>query len=1433
MRRIVTEVLIAGLLFLLPLILFWPQTVGGRTLLPTENLYQYEPYATYREVVNAPAVPHNHLLSDLVLQNVQWKSLIRRNIEAGELPLWNPHQFSGIPFMAAGQQSTLYPLSILYYVLPLTAAYGWFTVANLWLAGVFMYLFLRGLGVARIGGVVAGITYQLCGFFIASVVFPMIIGAVVWLPLLLLMVEFVIQRRPLLGRPMAIPWVVIGAAALGCNILAGHVEITIYTLLIMGYYAAARLLWMLWQGRTTPSARRAAFQAALWLVGLVVLGLGLAAVQFIPLYEFVQTNWRAERSSLQAVLGFAHPFRDAIQFVMPNFYGSPAHHSYLDVFTWQRVNEFTNLAGEPINYIDWGIKNYVESALYLGILPLVLAAFALVEAWVMRSYKGESFSQPGTPPYRIIFAVLVLIALTFMFGLPTYAVIYVLPGINQLNSAFRWIFAVSAGVAVLAGFGADALRRVARTESAAARHASPMHYDEDGELRIRALRLGYALVFLGVVIITALLVSRFVLPGTIYPVISRVSQDIVQNAAKASEAFSGPRMFYSYQFPNVLVFGVMLLLSGVVFLIATRAGRGRRWHVAWQLVAVVMIATDLMIASWGFNPASDPALLDFTPPSIEWLLERQAEEPPFRYTTLDATQMHRALFQPNMTLRYGLDDIRGYDSIISRQYVDYMRDLTIQPQLDFNRIAPLYTDRLSEINWPYLDFLNVRYVITYQTTTLLQEMAGGENPRFTEVYTDEAVRIWRNNAAMPRAAIILPDAATGTDVPVDVPVDSIVGTTPASSDLLTNGVAGYDVTIASDTGREKTLTINLPDDEANGERIPWLFVSETYAPGWRAFIRPRGTDANAEREIDVQLIYENFQGVRLDPAALAAQFLDLAQNPDDSRTAEEIRAAIDGGEYTLRMVYSPTSFQVGLFGSVISAALLAFLLGVWLWQLLVGTSSAESATVSRVARNSIAPIVLNLFNRGIDFAFAFVMLRILGPEQAGIYYYAIVVFVWFDIFTNFGLDVFLIREVSRARERAAYFFVNTSAFRLFLMLACVPLLLGFMFLRQATISPPLTQEALIAIGLLYIGLAPGSLSKGLTSLYYAFERAEIPAAVTTITTINKAVLGLIALLLGYGIIGLAAVSIGVNVVTLGVLYWAGRRYLRTVEGQPTRLSTSMLRTMTREGWPLMLNHFLATIFFQIDIVILETLRGAEIVGKYSVSYRWLLALNIIPAFFTQALLPVMSRQASEDRPALRRSYTLGVKLLVAVAVPLAVAFTFMAPALTLFLGGAEFMPEGAIALQIMIWSIPIGWINSLTQYALIAVDLQRRITLAFAVAVSFNIITNLIFIPIYGYRAAAITTIMSEMVLLIPFGLLLQRALGRLNWVDMVWRPLTAGTAMLAVMVVSWPVQPILALMAGAVLYPAVLLVLRPLSREERGMLRPLLPGRLRAVLAR
>jgi O-antigen/teichoic acid export membrane protein len=322
------------------------------------------------------------------------------------------------------------------------------------------------------------------------------------------------------------------------------------------------------------------------------------------------------------------------------------------------------------------------------------------------------------------------------------------------------------------------------------------------------------------------------------------------------------------------------------------------------------------------------------------------------------------------------------------------------------------------------------------------------------------------------------------------------------------------------------------------------------------------------------------------------------------------------------------------------------------------------------------------------------------------------------------------------------------------------------------------------------------------------------------------------LLAGFGIIGLAGASVLLNIFTLGMLIWQALPLLRQARANqpPSDAKPVSYRFMLIEAWPLMLNHLLATIFFKIDVTLLEPLKGPDVVAKYSVSYKWVDAIGVIPAFFTMALLPVMSRQAHEDKPGLLRNYQLAVKMLVMVALPIAVVTTFLAPTLIEILAGARYLPDGARALQLMIWFIPVGWINSLTQYVLIALDLQRPLKWPFVAGVIFNIGANLLFIPIFSYQAASVVTILSEVVLQIGFYVLLRPALGGVNWTKLLGRPVLAGVAMFGVLAVVWNIAPIIALVAAGLTYPIALVGFRALNPDEITRLAPLLPGPVRRL---
>lgn len=156
--------------------------------------------------------------------------------------------------------------------------------------------------------------------------------------------------------------------------------------------------------------------------------------------------------------------------------------------------------------------------------------------------------------------------------------------------------------------------------------------------------------------------------------------------------------------------------------------------------------------------------------------------------------------------------------------------------------------------------------------------------------------------------------------------------------------------------------------------------------------------------------------------------------------------------------------------------------------------------------------------------------------------------------------------------------------------------------------------------------------------------------------------------------------------------------------------------------------------------------------------------------------------------------------------------------------GNAYLPSTAIALQILIWFLPFSYINGVTQYVLIALNRQRTITLAVIASVIANVGLNLIFIPFFGYVAASVMTIVSEVVLLIPFSLIIRQSLGTFLLWQVSWRPIVAAGVMglaLAFLNLGLHLQNFLITAAtGAVVYPVVLLLVRGFTKEDLAMLK-------------
>ena len=1281
LRRFRSDLLALLVILMLALLWFAQVLAPGlthATLLPFDNLYTFEPWRSLQPGL----IPHNELLSDLVLENAVWKAHIRESLAAGELPLWNPKILTGIPFLAAGQASTFYPLNILFYLLPLDVAYGWFTALQVALAGAAMYVFGRVLRLRVLAALSGAIVYMFSGFLIVSVVFTMFLAVVPWLPLLLAVIEFIVQKQEAKGvrsfRP--IPYVAVGAGVIGLVVLAGHPELIYYTLLTAGAYSLVRLIAAYTRIRRTTNAsttRRSPLMRTLklagWLLTMAVLGVALGAVQLLPLVELLPLNFREGSASLTQVREWAWPSRHVLTFALPNVFGSPSHHQWFDIWAWVWAPATVNALGEQSHTIFWGIKNYVEGGNYLGLATWLLAAVAVVEAarvvWKKRLEIGDwrlaaagaspnlqspISNLPRSPLPTFFFAGLAVLSLLFAFGTPLYAILYSgLPGWSQLHSPFRWVFPFTLSMAALGALGLNVvLGWMAR---GARREGQEGETGRGGISNLQSLlfnlsisqSLAILLAFAGLAALLLVLAS-IVTPT---PFVA-FGQRVVEGSDLAQMAFDGGRMFWSYQAANLAHFGLVAMLTGLaVWWGASKRGRGgeRETPISNRqspncLIALFLIfitVLDLFLAHGTFNPASNPALSPWTeqgtPPVVQFINAREGLNAPrsspiaqpWRFTTFNAPG--EKTFNANVGMYYGWQDVRGYDSIIPRQYAEFMEK--IQPQANellYNRIAPIYAqtggDVYATLDNPLLDLLNVKYVITEHAIP---------NPSWQEIYQDDAVRVYENREVLPRTWIapearVVPLAEqplTSTDlrevVFIETPPAESNALVPASPQVREANISRY-------TANEVFIDVNLSDRG-------WLFLGDAYFPGWKAYLRPFGGDESQERELAIHRANGAFRAVYL---------------PTD-------------GQWTVRFVYSPMSFKLGLYISFLAAMTLLMLLLYWLWGRYY-RPEIEDHDVKRVAKNSLIPMGLSLFNKAVDFAFAMLYVRLLGPAGTGEWYFVVAIYGFFEIISRYGLGTLLTRDVAADKHQSSRYLTNVLALRTLLWAVSLPLMalvvagywaVGVVWPEWQAINVQEVQALiLLALAMLFANWADA-----LSSMFMAFEKMEYPAGLTNTVALFKVALGAAALLLGYGYVGLAAVALLVNMLQVLWLYVLLRSTLFKPQWQ---WDWPLQRWMFAVSGPLMINHLLATIFWRIDIWILRPIAGATAVGLYSIGLKYLDGLNIIPSMFTMAIFPLMSRFARAERGSLLRSYVISLRLLTILSLPIAVSVTFLATPLS-------------------------------------------------------------------------------------------------------------------------------------------------------------------------
>ncbi len=384
------RVVVALALFSLPLVYFFPAVLGKVTLAPGDGWTQI----------------------------IGIRVLIGEMIARGELPLWNPYIFAGMPLLGSIQPGALYPPTWLFAVLSPQVAMNVLVITTYQLALIGTYLYSRRIGCNRIGAVAAAITFAFGGYMVAHLGHTNRINAAAWLPWILLAVEELYAQARW-------RWVTAGALFIALQIFAGDPQTTFYTAMLAGAYALFTLLFR------AKLQNRLRFSAA--LAAMALCGALLSMIQLLPGRELMQLGDRAA-IDYHYFSQFSFPPIQSFNLFFPYFFGGAAM--------------------PPYRVPYWGRWNLTETCGYVGMAAWLLGFAAM--------FTTRRCANALVWFWALCAALALLLAYGSYLPFGFNKLLHLMPVYNLFRASGRHLMEFTFAMSALAGLGATALSQIDR-----------------------------------------------------------------------------------------------------------------------------------------------------------------------------------------------------------------------------------------------------------------------------------------------------------------------------------------------------------------------------------------------------------------------------------------------------------------------------------------------------------------------------------------------------------------------------------------------------------------------------------------------------------------------------------------------------------------------------------------------------------------------------------------------------------------------------------------------------------------------------------------------------------------------------------------------------------------------------------------------------------
>ena len=359
---------------------------------------------------------------DILLYFYPYRDYAAAALRQGQIPLWNPYIFLGVPFLANPQAAVLYPLHWPLSWLAVTKQLYWSAALHTWILGLGGYFLLRRWHLNSWAAAVGGLVLAGSGFYGGMIGHINQMNGAAWLPWAVLVLENGIRNTGYGIRNYVVgiaAYVVLFAGLVALMLLAGHTQTAYINLFGIGVW----VIWPLVAGLRTSTLRTSilGLLPRLLIYGMgTALGVLLSAAQLLPTLELSNLGLRGGGLTYSEVSSFSLPLL-RLPFTLLPTYG------LLDLG------------------VVFGTAGYSEFVAYIGVIGLALA---VVGAW-----QGRGTART----FGLLFAFLGLFLALGRFN-PVYFLLYkIVPGFDLFRTPARWMMLYTLGMAVLAGVGIDVL----------------------------------------------------------------------------------------------------------------------------------------------------------------------------------------------------------------------------------------------------------------------------------------------------------------------------------------------------------------------------------------------------------------------------------------------------------------------------------------------------------------------------------------------------------------------------------------------------------------------------------------------------------------------------------------------------------------------------------------------------------------------------------------------------------------------------------------------------------------------------------------------------------------------------------------------------------------------------------------------------------------